>query len=103
MVSGVRVAVVGAGIIGLSVAFELSGAGFEVTVFERNRRVGRGATAAALGGITPQSESLCRGPLRHIATWSAELYEKYMAQISGESGLDIPVVSSGQLQVALVR
>jgi glycine oxidase len=101
MASGVRVAVVGAGIIGLSVAFELSKAGFEVTIFERNRRVGRGATGAALGGITPQSESFCRGPLRHIATWSADLYEEYVAQISGESGLEIPVVSSGQLQVAL--
>ena len=101
MASEGRVAVVGAGIIGLSVAFELSRAGFEVTVFERNRRVGRGATGAALGGITPQSESLCRGPLRHVAMWSTELYEAYIAQISGESGLDIPVVSGGQLQVAL--
>lgn len=101
MVSGARVAVVGAGIIGLSITFELSKAGFEVTVFERNRRVGRGATGAALGGITPQSDSLCRGPLRQVATWSAELYEEYVAQISAESGLDIPVVSRGQLQVAL--
>jgi glycine oxidase len=101
MASGSRVAVVGGGIIGLSVTFELSKAGFEVTLFERNRRVGRGATAAALGGITPQSESLCRGPLRHIATWSTELYEEYVSRISAESGLDIPVVSSGQIQVAM--
>jgi glycine oxidase len=96
-----RVAVVGAGIVGLSIAFELSKSDTDVVVFERNRRVGRGATAAALGGITPQSESLCRGPLRHIATWSAELYGSYIDEICIASGLDIPVVSSGQLQVAL--
>ncbi len=73
MESAPRVAVVGGGVIGLSIALELSKAGYMVTVLERNARVGLGATSAALGGITPQSETMCRGPLRQIATRSSEL------------------------------
>ena len=101
MSSPMRVAVVGGGIVGLSAAFELSKAGIAVTVYERNSKVGLGATAAAIGGITPQSEALCRGPLRSLATWSVELYERYVDEISAESGRKIPIVSSGQLVVAL--
>jgi D-amino-acid dehydrogenase len=50
--SGSRAAVVGAGIVGLSVAWFLQEQGFEVTVFDA-RGVGGGASAGNAGWITP--------------------------------------------------
>lgn len=48
------VAVIGAGVIGLSCARELAGAGVSVTVLEGAAAVGRGSSALANGGIRAQ-------------------------------------------------
>ena len=54
MASRTHVAVIGAGVIGLSCARELAGAGFDVTVLEAAPTVGRGSSALANGGIRAQ-------------------------------------------------
>jgi hydroxysqualene dehydroxylase len=54
MASGVRgapIAVVGAGLAGLSAAWELTRLGFEVEIFERSRLVGGKATSFEVGGV----------------------------------------------------
>src|SRR6266576_7151962 len=48
------VAVIGAGVIGLSCACELAGAGVNVTVLEAAEAAGRGSSALANGGIRAQ-------------------------------------------------
>jgi len=48
------VAVIGAGVIGLSCARELAGAGVRVTVLEGSHTAGRGSSALANGGIRAQ-------------------------------------------------
>ena len=54
MVARTDVAVIGAGVIGLSCARELAGAGLSVTVLEGAAAVGRGSSALANGGIRAQ-------------------------------------------------
>jgi sarcosine oxidase subunit beta len=54
MASRTDVAVLGAGVIGLSCARELAGAGLDVTVLEAAPTVGRGSSALANGGIRAQ-------------------------------------------------
>ncbi|MEQ1783859.1 MAG: FAD-dependent oxidoreductase, partial [Hyphomonadaceae bacterium] len=44
-----RVAVIGAGVIGLSIALELRGRGAEVAVYDRGLEVGAGVTIRAAG------------------------------------------------------
>lgn len=96
-----RVAVVGGGIVGLATALQLGERGFRVVVYENRSDFGAGATAAAIGGITPQSEAYCRGPLRYVATWSTNMYPEFLEAIAERSGRHIHVLSTGQLQVAL--
>src|SRR5438132_285449 len=54
MASRTDVAVIGAGVIGLSCARELAGAGLDVTVLEAAPAVGRGSSALANGGVRAQ-------------------------------------------------
>src|SRR5207237_3496256 len=54
MASRTHVAVMGAGVIGLSCARELARAGFDVTVLEMAPTIGRGSSALANGGIRAQ-------------------------------------------------
>src|SRR4051812_15913317 len=54
-----RVGVVGGGVVGLGVAYELARAGAEVVVFERNR-TGAAASLGNAGWITP---ALCAAPV----------------------------------------
>jgi len=56
-----RVAVVGAGIVGVTTAFELAALGMEVTVFERRGSVAEETSFANAGVVAPG----------HIAPWAA--------------------------------
>jgi len=94
--------IVGGGVVGASIAFKIAQSPeWNVTLFEAATKLGEGATAAAIGGITPQSESYCRGPLRHLALWSTKIYPEFLETLELSSAMQIPVLDSGQLQVAL--
>ncbi len=60
--SGPRVAIIGAGVIGLTSALALAARGARVCVFERGVRPGRGASWAAAGMLAPAYEALGAGP-----------------------------------------
>jgi glycine oxidase len=99
-----RVAVVGGGIVGASIAFEIARSlDSHVVLVDAAQALGQGATAAAIGGITPQSESYCRGPLRYLAVWSTRIYPEFIDRLETASNTRIPVLDTGQLQVALTE
>jgi len=96
-----KIAIVGGGVIGTSIALELaSSSDAQVDLFESESRLGSRATSAAIGGITPQSEALCRGPLRHVAVWSTELFRPLLDHLERKSSIRVPILDSGQLIVA---
>ena len=66
---GRHVAIVGAGVIGLSCALEIRRRGFEVTVVEQGTRAGE-ATWAAAGVVAPHHYGATPGPLHESVSYT---------------------------------
>lgn len=80
------VLIIGGGVIGMAIALELSQAGAEVTILERNT-CGQGATWAAAGMLAPQAEQLS-GALLDLALRSRSLYPAWINKLETLTGLD---------------
>jgi glycine oxidase len=89
------VIVVGAGIIGLSLAIELNKQGLRVLVVEKGEP-GREASWAA-GGMLVDFPTETLPGLRELATASARMYPEFVHELEDESGLKIDLRSAGTL------
>ncbi|MEU3772628.1 FAD-dependent oxidoreductase [Streptomyces sp. NPDC032472] len=98
---GSALVVVGAGVIGCSVAAAASDLFDKVVLLDARADTGMAASWAAIGGITPQSDDFCRGPLRQFAEASRRMYPQWLAGLEAGSGIEVPFLDSGLLQVAL--
>lgn len=99
---GVDTVVVGGGIIGLAVAFELSQRGQHVTVLEAARLGERAAAGVAAGMLAPGSEAdLSDARLTSFALASHALYPQWVARVEQASGLEAGFDRTGTLFVAL--
>ena len=99
MSKGPDITVVGAGIIGCALAYELGRRGADVRVIDC-RDVGRGATQASAGVLAPFIEAERPGPLRALGVRSLELYDEFVADVVADSGNDVPYERTGTLEVA---
>ena len=101
--AAVDVAVVGAGVIGLSIAWRLALRGMSVAVFER-ATVGAGASLAATGMLAAAAEHEpgCHDLLA-LALESQRQWPQFRAQLEAQSGQDIDFREGGTLVVALGR
>lgn len=100
-----RVAVIGAGIIGLSLAFELAfRRGTQVTLFD-TRACGRGASWAAAGMIAPAFEAAAEAGVHprlfDLCLESAALWPAFAADIERVSGLPSGFEPAPALAVAM--
>lgn len=96
-----RVAIVGAGVIGLSIGWKLARAGASVTVFERGR-AGRGASFAAGGMLAATLESEEKpAALARLARHSLSLWPHFADELEGVSAVPIHYRSEGTLLIAL--
>lgn len=93
-----RVAVIGAGIIGYAVAYELASRGAQVTVLD-SRGAGAGATAASAGVLAPYIEGHFADLLK-LTTCSLSGYQRFVERVAHDSGRPIEWRRSGTLQVA---
>src|SRR5439155_26707622 len=93
------VAVVGGGIIGLSIAREAALLGLRVRLLERGG-IGREASGAAAGLLSPQAEADRDGPLLTLGLASRDLYPEFAGRVAQESGLDPALSDRGALVVA---
>src|SRR5262249_30591896 len=83
------VAVVGAGVIGLAIAWRLADAGLRVTVFERDE-IGAGASLAATGMLAAATELEAGGnELLALALESQQLWPRFRAKLESRAGIDI--------------
>ena len=94
-----NVVVVGAGIVGCSIAYELALRGIHVQVLDR-REVGQGATQASAGILAPFIEAYDHRTLLDLTSRSLELYDEFVARIVEDSGMAVQYVRTGTLEVA---
>jgi glycine oxidase len=93
------VVIVGAGIIGCAVAYELARRGASVRVIDA-RPVGGGATQASAGVLAPYIEAREGTPLLDLGVRSLSLYDDFVASASEESGTAVEYCRTGTLEVA---
>jgi len=92
--------VVGAGVIGCAVAYELARRGAAVTLVD-GRSVGQGATQASAGVLAPYLEAADHSDtFQSLTSTSLSLYDAFVEQVQAESGRDVPYRRTGTLEVA---
>jgi glycine oxidase len=94
------VIVIGAGIIGSSIALRLAQAGLRVAVFDRGEPGGEASSAAA-GMIAPQGERLEPEAFSDLCWRSHDLYPQFVAEIEELSRIEVGYRRDGSLLVAL--
>ena len=94
-----HVIVVGAGVVGCSIAYELAARGARVQVIDP-RGSGRGATRASAGILAPYIEGHSSALLR-LGLCSLDQYDSFIARVSRDAGRSVEYRRAGTLQVAL--
>ena len=97
--TGPSVVVVGAGIVGCTVAYELARSGASVQVIEP-RTPGQGATRASAGILAPDIEGHGSALLRTLGRRSIELYDGLIERLRADSGHDIVYRRNGTFELA---
>jgi glycine oxidase len=90
--------VIGAGIVGCSVAYELARRGLSVEVIDE-RMVGMGATQASAGMLAPYIEAHEESPLFDLTVRSLNLFDQFVERVSSASGMPVPYRRTGTLTV----
>ncbi|MFQ5847152.1 MAG: glycine oxidase ThiO [Candidatus Methylomirabilales bacterium] len=96
------VLIIGGGIIGCSIALDLSRAGIQVLLLERDR-LGCEASGEAAGMLAPQAEGLPPGPFLDLALKSRQMFAPLQELLKAETGIDIEYVRSGILYLLLTE
>jgi glycine oxidase len=91
------VAVIGAGVVGSSIAVELAARGAAVILIDE-RGAGLGATKASAGMLVPFIEGFGH-PVLRLGVRSLQLYDQFIARVSRDSGFGIRYLRTGSLQV----
>jgi glycine oxidase len=97
-----QVVVVGAGVIGCAVAYELARRGARVRLLDR-RDVARGATQASAGILAPFVEAHEGSALIELGGRSLERYDEFVARVVEDSSAAVQYARNGTLEVAFDR
>jgi glycine oxidase len=98
----IDVLIIGGGIMGTSVGWELSRFGVQCLVLERSVP-GAEASSAAAGILGAQAEAHAPGPMTELCLASRARYEKFAATLSKETRIDVGYRKCGVLRVAFER
>src|SRR6266550_8146715 len=91
------IVVVGAGIVGCAVAYELARRGASVEVVD-SRPVGMGATQASAGVLAPYIEATDDTPLLALAVRSLQLFDDFVAR---EAASKLGLLMNGMIKVPM--
>lgn len=92
-------AIVGGGVIGLSIAWELASRGMSVTLWERDQ-VGRGASWAGAGILPPANPQTALDPLDQLRALSHQLHPQWAQRLTETTGIDTGLRRCGGLYLA---
>lgn len=93
------VIVIGAGIVGCAVAYELARRGAAVQIID-DRPAGMGATQASAGMLAPYTEATEGGPLLELTVRSLDLFDGLIARVREASALPVTYRRTGTLETA---
>jgi glycine oxidase len=94
------IVVVGAGIVGCAVAYELARRGASVQIVDGRRPVGMGATQASAGVLAPYIEADERNSVfLDLAVRSLHLYDSFISRVASDSGVAVTYHRTGTLEV----
>ena len=93
------VTIVGGGIIGLSIAYELLQRDWAVTVIDRDH-LGRSASWAGAGILLPANRLTANHPIEHLSALSNSLHAQWSDRLREETGVDNGFHRCGGLYVA---
>src|ERR1043166_2595330 len=91
--------VVGAGIVGCAVAYELTRRGASVEIVDE-RPVGMGATQASAGVLAPYIEAREGSALLELTVRSLGLFDAFVARVCEDSGMSVPYRRTGTIDLA---
>jgi glycine oxidase len=91
--------IIGGGVIGLSIAYELLQRDWQVTVVDRGQ-FGKAASWAAAGILLPANRLTAEHPLEHLSALSNNLHIEWASQLKSETGIDNGHHQCGGLYVA---
>jgi glycine oxidase len=94
-----KVAIVGGGVIGLSLAYELNRRGHEVVVAERDQ-MGRQSSWAGAGVFPPSNSDTAIHPLEHLDARSDQLHPIWAQDLKKKTGIDNGFLRCGGLYLA---
>ena len=98
-----KVAIIGGGVIGLSIGWQLAKNNLDVTIYDRNL-AGQGASWAAAGMLSPRAEAhIQESHLLQLGLASAELYPEWVEELESDSQISVDYRTHGTLMVAIDR
>jgi len=96
-----HVAIIGGGIIGLGIGWQLAKAGYNVSIHERGE-AGREASWAAAGMLSPLAEiNFDERNLLQIGLTSYQIYPEWVRELESDSGMSVEFRTEGTLIIAL--
>ena len=101
--SNKRVIIVGGGVIGLGIGWQLAKAGCTVSIYERNQ-AGRAASWAAAGMLAPHAEvHFEERELLNMGVQSCRMYPEWVAELETDSRMNVGYRAEGTLIVGVDR
>jgi glycine oxidase len=79
--------IIGGGVVGLSIAWELTRRGFRVTLFERDR-IGQATSRAGTGILPPANLDTATDPIDQLRGLSHRLFPEWIEELSSITGID---------------
>ena len=90
------IVVIGGGVIGMLTARELSRAGYQVSVVDRNA-AGKESSWAGGGIVSPLYPWRYSDAVSELASWGQAYYPELIAEIEDETGLEAELLHNGLL------
>src|SRR5262245_38844370 len=94
--------IIGAGIIGCSLARELARSGERVVVLDSGK-VGAAASSAAAGLLSPRFDESAKGPLLDLCRQSAAIYESWVNELRADGAGDVGFRRPGLLSICTAK